>query len=189
MTLLKSGWWLGVLGAGLLQMEAAAGPLSVGILKVPASGLNVRLGWVPSPSTNATGYFLNWGLVSGQCTNQLDVGNVTNTTVSGLDAATTYYFNVVTYDTTGDESVPSNELVYTPPPTLSLQSHASGTNDATMGLSFPASAGRTYVIEATEDFQQWTTLWTTNCTISGLMVYATVDPASYAKRFYRVGLQ
>lgn len=189
LTFLKSGWCLSLLCAGVLQSEAAVGLLSLTPPSGSASGLNVKLGWKPSPSTNASGYLLNWGYATGQSTNQLDVGNVTNTTVNGLTSSTTYYFNIVGYDVAGNQSPPSNELAYTTPPILSLQSPGQGTNAASMSLNFQGSSGKTYTIEATEDFQLWTTVWTTNCTVGGLIAYAIVDPTNYTKRFYRVGQQ
>ena len=70
----------------------------------------VALGWNPSPDTRATGYFLCWGLASTDCTNFLDVGNVTNATVAGLVPNVGYYFTIVTYDAAGDQSPPSNQI-------------------------------------------------------------------------------
>ena len=73
----------------------------------------VALGWNPSPDTRATGYFLCWGLASTDCTNFLDVGNVTNATVAGLVPNVGYYFTIVTYDAAGDQSPPSNQITAT----------------------------------------------------------------------------
>ena len=98
----------------------------------------VALGWNPSPDTNATGYFVCWGLASGACTNFLDAGNVTNTTVAGLVATVPYYFTIVTYDAAGDQSPPSNEIAYTQPAGLTVAGIEAqnkvydGTNNATL---------------------------------------------------------
>ena len=73
----------------------------------------VALGWNPSPDPRATGYFLCWGLASTDCTNFLDVGNVTNVTVAGLVPNVGYYFTIVTYDAAGDQSPPSNQITAT----------------------------------------------------------------------------
>jgi hypothetical protein len=172
-----------------MQSEAAVGTISVTIPGGPAMDLSVGLGWKPSLSTNVTGYNLNWGFTSGQCTNRLDVGNVTNVIARGLAPSTTYYFNIIGYDLAGDQSAPSNELAYTSPPALSLQPLSQGTNALQMSLNFQGCAGKNYIIKATQDFQQWTTVCTTNCTQNGPVVYITSDPAIYAKRFYRVGQQ
>ncbi len=188
---LRPRWLLVFLATALLQAQAAVLPLSVGISKT-GSGASVSLGWTASPSTNVTGYFLNWGLLSGQCTNQLDVGNVTNTTLSGLASNATYYFNVVAYDAAGDQAPPSNELAYqvpNPPPPLLAQLQPGGTGAPTLGLSFQGSSGTTYVIQATEDLQHWVTIWTTNCGATGPLTYTSADMVLYPKRFYRVGQQ
>ena len=72
----------------------------------------VGLAWDPSPDARVAGYFLCWGLASGQCTTPLNVGDVTSATVGGLTTNTVYYFNVVAYDATGQQAVPSNEVQY-----------------------------------------------------------------------------
>lgn len=186
LTYLRPKWWLVLLVAGLLQTRAAVVPLSVTVSN-PPSGAAVRLGWTASPSTNVTGYFLNWGLASGQCTNQLDAGIVTNTWVSGMASNTIYYFNVVAYAAARDQAPPSNELAYSPtPPVLTLRSQPNGSGPATVSLSFQGTAGTTYLIQATPDLQQWTTVWTTNRVASGPIVYSASDPPVYPKRFYRV---
>ncbi len=180
------------LATAVVQAHAAVSPLSVGISKT-GSGASVSLGWTASPSTNVTGYFLNWGLLSGQCTNQLDVGNVTNTTVSGLASNTTYYFNVVAYDAAGDQAPPSNELAYqvaaAPPPPPAVQLQPDATNPNRMWLSFQAAAGESYVIEASQDLKNWQTILTTNASAAGLISVIVSDSALYPQRFYRVGRQ
>jgi hypothetical protein len=75
----------------------------------------VRLGWKPSPSENVAGYYLCYGFVSGQCTNRLDAGSVTNCSLTDLVVGPTYYFTVVAYSSFGDEAPPSNEVSYSVP--------------------------------------------------------------------------
>jgi hypothetical protein len=92
--------------------------LSLAVLAEPVidtTNPNVRLGWKPSPSANVSGYYLCWGYQSGQNTNRLDVGNVTNTAVGGLVYGPTYYFVVVAYSSFGDEAPPSNEVYWSIP--------------------------------------------------------------------------
>lgn len=73
----------------------------------------VHLGWKPSPSANVSGYFMCWGLASGQTTNRLDTGNVTNVFLGKLMPGYRYYFTVVAYSSFGDEAPPSNEVNWT----------------------------------------------------------------------------
>jgi hypothetical protein len=75
----------------------------------------VTLGWKPSPSAGVSGYYLCWGLASGQTTNRLDAGSVTNVSLTSLATGPTYYFTVVAYSSFGDEAPPSNEVSYSVP--------------------------------------------------------------------------
>jgi hypothetical protein len=54
-----------------------------------------------------------WGLASGQTTNRLDSGNVTNLFLGDLVPGYTYFFTVVAYSSYGDEAPPSNEVNWT----------------------------------------------------------------------------
>ena len=71
----------------------------------------ITLAW--NPSLSATGYHLKTGFSSGAENTSTDVGNVTTWTLQ-LSPATTYYFVVTAYNSTG-ESAPSNEVAYTTP--------------------------------------------------------------------------
>jgi hypothetical protein len=107
-----------------------------GGLTAAAASNSVTLAWNPSPSTGALGYYVCAGVASGQYTNRVDVGNVTNATLSGLQKNTTYYLTVVAYGTQSQESPPSNEVQYSlptnsPAPTLGLLS--AGANPALPG--------------------------------------------------------
>jgi hypothetical protein len=113
---------LGRLSLGLCALWMAFGQFSSRaqlFLVAQQSGTNppapgqVALGWNASPDTRGTGYFLGWRLDSSDCTNFLDVGNVTNATVAGLASNVGYYFTIVTYDAAGDQSPPSNQITVT----------------------------------------------------------------------------
>lgn len=59
------------------------------------------------------GYKLYYGTSSGVYTISVDVGNVASSLVTGLTSGTTYYFVVTAYDTIGNESGYSTEVVKT----------------------------------------------------------------------------
>lgn len=153
------------------------------------------LGWDPSPDPAASGYFLCWGYAADQCTNRLDVGNVTNAWVAGLSLGQVYWFEVVAYDAAGDQAVPSNEISYQPsvaarpagPPTLSLGVGQSGGSKVAQ-LSFQGQAGVAYELQATTDFHNWVNILTTNSTAAGLVLIQSQDMALYPRRFYRLVL-
>src|SRR6266481_7779941 len=94
----------------LFILFSAAVPLS-------AFAASVTLVWNPSPGTNVAGYNVYYGVASRTYTNKVNVGNVTNATISGLIVGTTYYFAVTAYDTYGLESDYSTEISYTVPST------------------------------------------------------------------------
>ncbi len=153
----------------------------------------VTLAWIPSPDTNVTGYLLCSGLVSGQYTNQVEVGNVTNATAVGLSPGVSYYFAVIAHDAVGNQAPPSNELPVLIPPPSSLSASLSapqlappGTGGAGLSLTFSGAAGTTYAIQATQDFITWSTVWTTNCVASGPMTFVDNAAPGYPMRFYRL---
>ncbi len=77
--------------------------------------------WLPNQETNLVGYKIYYSTVSSQYNQTIDVGNpgiindVVQTTVSGLEDGTTYYFAATAYDTDGFESDYSQEVVWTSP--------------------------------------------------------------------------
>lgn len=88
------------------------------VLPAFANG-SITLAWDPSPSDTVVGYRIYYGLVSGNYTVQLEVGNQTSATVTNLIPARTYYFAATAYNTLGVESEFSEEVsarVPLPPP-------------------------------------------------------------------------
>ena len=131
-------------------------------------------------------------MASSACTNLLDAGNSTSATVAGLATNVTYYFSVVTYGA-GPESPLSNEIAYAVPggppaavgPALGIGFAAAGAG-AVARFSFLGSAGASYDLQASQDLQQWETLYTTNCTSNGLIVFYGTNTGIYPSRFYRL---
>ena len=75
----------------------------------------VTLSWTASTSSNVTGYTLYYGTVSGNYTYNVNVGNTTSYTLSGLSTGATYYFAATAYDSAADQSAYSNQVSYTVP--------------------------------------------------------------------------
>ena len=104
----------------------------------------------PADPTDIGGYILYYGTGSQNYTVEVDVGNVTTKTISGLLDTTTYYFVATAYDTRGIESgFSSPELVVirpnsgdATPPTVSMTApvnNTSVTKKSTVTLSATAS--------------------------------------------------
>ncbi len=152
---------------------------------------SIALGWNASPDTNVTGYLLCSGLVTGQYTNQVEVGNATNTTVTGLTTNVTYYFVVIAHDGQGNQAPPSNEVQVTLPapsgaPQMGIQLTSIGPGAFTPSLNFLVASGSTYQIQASSDLINWSVLWTTNCATSGQLLFNDNTAVNYSQRFYRV---
>ena len=78
-------------------------------------------------------------------------------------------------------------LAYTAPvgPALGIGLGRTGAG-AVLRLSFQGGAGRAYDIQASQDFQHWAALWTTNCASDGLVVFDDTDTGVFPRRFYRL---
>lgn len=81
--------------------------LALSILISPSSSGNVSsvaIEWDPDPGTNIAGYRVHYGPQSGNYTETLDVGLVTETTLTQLDPGRLYYCSVTSYTHSGLES-------------------------------------------------------------------------------------
>jgi hypothetical protein len=97
----------------------------------------VTLAWDPNSESDLAGYRLYYGEASGEYSQSVDVGNTNTITVSTLNEATTYFFVVTAYDTTGLESDPSNEVSYSVPAANQPPVVSAGPDQT---ISLPASA-------------------------------------------------
>ena len=83
---------------------------------------SVVLSWTP-PTTNSdatplndlAGYNVYYGTSSGNYSESIDVGDVLTYQVNNLSTGVTYYFTTTAYDTSGNQSVYSNEVSKTIP--------------------------------------------------------------------------
>jgi PKD repeat protein len=75
----------------------------------------VALSWDANPQPEVAGYMVYYGELSGAYTNKVDVGQVTNRTITGLLEGKTYFYAVTCYDAGRVESAFSNETSSTIP--------------------------------------------------------------------------
>ncbi len=78
-----------------------------------ASGATVDLAWDANTEPDLAGYKIYYGTASGNYSHNIDVGNVTEYTLTGLDDGVTYYLAATAYDADNNESAYSVELVHT----------------------------------------------------------------------------
>lgn len=105
--------------------------LAVLALVAVSSGSNsVNLAWDPNPEPDIAGYRIHLGTESGKYSTITEVGNVSATTLAGLDIDTTYYAVVTAFNTSGLESLPSNEISFVvdqnSPPLVAVTSPLNG---------------------------------------------------------------
>jgi hypothetical protein len=84
-----------------------------GLLQPAQAATSVTLAWDPSGTSGIAGYRLHYGTSSHSYSQTSDLGNTTTTTLSNLLPGQTYYFAITDYNTTGVESLPSNEVQFT----------------------------------------------------------------------------
>lgn len=107
---------------------------------------SIGLGWDIETDPSVIGYKVYQGNVSGNYTTFYDTGNLNNTyTVNTLENGETYYFAVTAYNTQG-ESTYSNEINFTKPIILSIQSNI---------ITASVSVGKTYVLRNSTDLKTW----------------------------------
>jgi hypothetical protein len=177
-----------VLGVSSRLMKSAIVPGAILLLtllsNLAQAATSVTLAWTPSPSTNIAGYIIYYGVTNGVYTQMVNVGNVTNATISGLTAGTTYYFAGEAYNSIGLQSAFSNQASYAVPATLTgLQISAASAGQFMLTVTGPV--GQTNEILATQNFKVWTVIGTVIVGAGGSMSFTDTNAASYPMRFYR----
>lgn len=97
-------------GAGQSQAQA-----QVFVTRRTNTPPSVTLAWDSNPDPSIAGYYVYYGMASGQYTNALFAGNVTSLSISNLAFATTYFFAATDITGAGLESTFSNEVSYNTP--------------------------------------------------------------------------
>ncbi len=153
---------------------------------------SVSLAWDANVETNIAGYRLYYGALSGHYTQMLDVGNVTEATISNLTAGFTYFFAVTAYDSAGFESLPSNETSLTIAPgrlpvTIGSMQRLS---DGSFQFTLKPEAGLAGFlngidIEVSSDLSTWTVL-THLVSLTETVLFIDPDAVFSDRRFYRV---
>ena len=75
----------------------------------------VSLAWDRNVEPNIAGYKIHYGQSSNDYQYSVNVGNFTSATISGLTEGQVYYFAATAYDSVGNESGFSEEILYSVP--------------------------------------------------------------------------
>jgi hypothetical protein len=152
-----------------------------GFFESPAkASISLNVMWSASSDTNVTGYKVYYGTVSQQYTNVVVAGNVTNTSVPGIESGNTYYFAATSYNAAGWESSYSPEISYIVPAVnaalVSIASASGGIN-----VSVSGTAASPYVIIASTNLINWVAL----ATNTAPFIFTDTNSAKYSQRFYQ----
>ena len=103
---------------------------------------SISLAWDPVGDPRLAGYKVYYGTSSRNYSGQIDVGNVTTRTVSGLTDGAKYYFAVTAYDGSRIESGFSNEVVGTVPSAVPVANFTASTTTgvAPLAMNFTSTS-------------------------------------------------
>jgi len=143
------------------------------------------LTWAPSPNSSVAGYAVYYGINGSSLTIRVDTGATPTVTFYNLSPSTTYFFYVVAYDTTGQESIPSPVITYQPP--LISPVALNVLSNGIANILFRAAPGASCRVEYTSTLTAplWQVLGTAIADTNGNV--SLFDPPSGrpAMRFYR----
>lgn len=130
---------------------------------IPAPPVNLT--WNPNPETNIAGYKVHFGTTSGNYSQVIDVPGQNFAQLPQLILGNTYYLAVSAYNTAGQESPRSTEMVLSATPPAAAESMAlsmSGAGGAKLSWKHPKTAGATtsataegFAIYGSEDLSNW----------------------------------
>jgi IPT/TIG domain/Family of unknown function (DUF5719)/Fibronectin type III domain len=142
--------------------------------------------WDANTESDLAGYIVQYGTQSGSPSTSINVGNVTSRTITGLTAGTTYYFRVVAYNTSGQQSAPSPQVTYTVAGTTSgpTITSVSPTSGPTTGGTQITISGTNFATGAT--VRVGGTLATGITLVSSTQLRATTPPGSAGARDVQV---
>ena len=148
--------------------------------------VKITLAWNPSISPNIAGYNVYYGQASGSYTTVIKVGNTNLASITNLTVGTTYYFVATAMDTSGIESVFSNELSYTAvAPAIRLNLAFSPLKQPL--LTGTSLAGLQFDVLASGDLTNWVAIGQTRADAAGSFSYTEASPPDGAgQRFYQV---
>ena len=116
-----------------------------------AYGATITLAWDANTESDLAGYKIHYGTTSRNYSDSIDVGNTTQHTLADLEDGATYYLAATAYDTYGNESAYSVELVHTisnPNHTITASAGANGSISPSGSLAVSHGSNRTFTISA-----------------------------------------
>ena len=97
-------------GSVSIPVSLTVAPTTTTGSSTSTSNTAASLTWDPITDTGIAGYNVYVGTAPGVYGAPINVGNVTSRIIDNLAVGSTYYFVVTAYNTSGVESIPSNEV-------------------------------------------------------------------------------
>lgn len=174
---------------GLLMQVFALRSASAQVLAKP-----ITLGWNAASDVTIRGYAIYYGRTNLTTNTRIDSGTNLSCTISGMLVGVTYRIYAVSYDAQGIESLPSNQITFTPttpaapnpPPRLQIARQA----DGSMKLSLTTATNVTCAIQfaSTPTAQYWQTLTNVPANQAGNVIATDISASRVPQRFYRAVL-
>ena len=195
-------------GGGFRLVLAVGGLMAAGLSGWGGgAGAPVTLAWDANSETDLAGYRVYVGQESGKRTTSFEAGRATTITLENLTAGATYYVSVTAYNTTGLESLPSEEVSFTvlsvaaplvlepltappagdPALTASTPTITQGGVLGSGGYGFviTATPGRRLAVYASDDMVNWELLATSD-NPTGRLQATDAAAAEEVGRYYQV---
>ena len=144
---------------------------------------HLTLKWDPNVEEDLAGYIVYYGTASRNYRYDVDIGDRTSCTISGLDEGKRYYFAVTAYDEEGNESPFSREVTYLSIP----EAETPGGSGASGASGGGGGGGGCFVTSAADG--RWamghlaTFAGVLLAGVLGLMIYRRVRPGLTFGRF------
>jgi len=143
---------------------------------------SVKISWAANNSSQVAGYKIFQGTSSRNYTKSVKVSKTsTNTTMTGLTTGTTYYFAATSYDSKGNQSAYSDEIVFTPG-AAALSSAVRSANQ--FSFTVQGLSGKKYVVMASTDLRSWTICKTNTSPFQ----FTATNTAAYKQQFFKAYL-
>lgn len=171
-----------------LVLCMAVGVFMVQPARAAQTAAPLTLAWNPASDSTIKGYAIYYGLTNQPATNRLDAGMTNSATIMNLQANVTYRLYAVSYNATGVESIPSNELLVKQGTVarLKLAKQANGS----MKVTFTAAPGSASQVQyaASPTGATWRNLGSTTTDASGNGTLIDSTATQTSSRFYRVAV-
>ena len=151
----------------------------------PRLSVPVTLAWNAANDSSVQGYAIYYGLTNQPATNRLDAGANLRVTMFNMQANRGYRLYAVSYNAQGVESVPSNQILVTPPAMSRLT--LTRLSDGRAELFFKAAPGTACRVQyaAQASGATWQTLTNLTTDLVGEARVVDAGAAQKTSRFYR----